>query len=88
MFNNNISIDAKSKVIYRISVLCYSHVKNLKNKINYYRRQSLEFSRISEMKISFITSLDFLTYKHFMEQRIRMIERILNRKLYKKMTSF
>ena len=35
------------------------------------------------MNITFLTSLDFLTYKHCMEQPMPMVERILNRKLYK-----
>ena len=56
-FGNDISIDVKSKVMYKIS-LYRDLVKYLKNKIKYYRRQELEFSHISEMNIFFITGLD------------------------------
>ena len=36
------------------------------------------------MKIAFMTSLDFMTYKHYIEQHMPMVERIITRKLYKK----
>ena len=35
------------------------------------------------MKITFTKSLDFITYKHYMEQSLPMVERVFNRKLYK-----
>ena len=81
MFNNDISIDVKPKVLYKISAFHSNLEKYLKNKINYYRIQGLEFSYIAEMNITFI-SLDFVTYKHYIEQPMPMLERILNRKLY------
>ena len=81
VFNNNISNDAKSKLIYRISVLRHNLEKH--KKINYYRRQELEFSLISEKNITFITSLDFMTYKHHMKQPMPMLERRINRNLYR-----
>ena len=83
MFNNDISFDGKSKVMYRIPVLHHNLVKYLKNKINYFTRQGLEISHISEMIITFISSLDFMTYKQYMEQPMPMIERIINRRLNK-----
>ena len=83
VFDNDISIDVKSKVMYRISVLSHNIEKYLKNKINHYKRQGLEISLISEMNNTFITRLDQMTYKHFIEQRMPMIERSINRKLYK-----
>ena len=67
VFDNDISIHVKSKLMYTISVFCHSHEKILKSKINY-RRQGLEFSHISEMNITFTTSLDFMTYKHYIKQ--------------------
>ena len=63
MFDNDISFDVKSKVIYRISVLHDNLEKFLKNEIDYYRGQGLEFSYMAEMNITFTTSLDFKTYK-------------------------
>ena len=35
------------------------------------------------MNITFITSLDSMTYKHYIEQPMPMIGRIVNRRLYK-----
>ena len=57
----NISIDVESKLMYRISVLRYNLEKYLKDKINYYRRQGIEFSYIAEMNITSTTSLNFMT---------------------------
>ena len=82
MFDNKISIDVKSKVLYRISVLRHNPVKYIKDKIKYYRRQGLEFSHISEMNITFITSLDFMTYKQYIKQPMPMVEKLVIRKLY------
>ena len=83
MFDNDISIDVKSKVMYRISVLSHNLEKYLKIKINHYKRRGLEFSHISEMNITFITRLDLMTYKHYIEQPMSMVERLINRNLYK-----
>ena len=56
VFDNDFSFDVKSKVRYRISVVRQNLEKYLKNKINYYRRQGLEFSYIAEMIFTFTTS--------------------------------
>ena len=53
------------------------------NKINQYERQGYEFSHISEMNITFLTKLDHMTYKHFIEQPMPMVESLIDRKLYK-----
>ena len=53
----------------------------LERKDEYFRRQGLRFSRILEMKITFITSLDLLTYEHFDNQPMQMVERVPIRKL-------
>ena len=87
VFENDISIDVKCKVMYRISALRHSLGKYQKNEINCYRRQGLEFSLLSETNITVITNLGFMTYKHYTEQPLPMVERILNRKLYNKITS-
>ena len=84
MFDNDISIAVKSKVVFRISVLNRNLEKNLKNKINHFERPGLEFSHISELNITFITRLYHMTYKNHMEQPMPMVERLINRKLYKK----
>ena len=86
VFVKAFSIDVQSKAMYRNSVIRHIFQKHLKIKIKYYRRQGLEFSHKSEINNSFITSLDFLTYKHYMEQpmpMVEMVERIVNRRLYK-----
>ena len=64
VFDNDISIDVKFKVLYRFSILSYNLEKYLKNKINHYKRQGLKFSHISEMNITFATILNHMTYKH------------------------
>ena len=83
VFDNDISIDVTSKVINRISVLRHNLEKYLKVRINYYRRQGFEISHISEMNITFIPSLGFKTFKHYMQQPMPMVERIVNRRFYK-----
>ena len=60
VFKNDISFDVKSKIMYRISVFRNNLGKYLKNKINCYKLQGLEFSYIAEMNTTFITSLDFM----------------------------
>ena len=77
MFDNDISIDGKSKVIYRISVLSHN-LEKCPKKIIHYKRQGLEFSHISEMNITFITRLDHMTYKHYIEQPMPLVERLIN----------
>ena len=56
VFDNDISFDVKSKVVFRISVLSRNLEKNLKNKINHFERPGLEFSHKSEMKTTLITN--------------------------------
>ena len=46
VFDKDISIDVKSKVMYRISVFRHNLEKYLKNKINYEKRPGLKFSHI------------------------------------------
>ena len=84
VFDNDMSIDVKSKVMYRISVLSHNLEKYLKNKIIHYKRQGLEFSHISEMIITFMTRLDHMTHKHYTEQPMPMVERLIYKNLYKK----
>ena len=64
VFYNDISVDVKSKVLKRISAFRSNLEKYLESKINYHRMQGLDFSHIAETKITFTTSLDFMTYKH------------------------
>ena len=81
MFDNKSYIDVESKVLYRISVLSYFR-KNIEKKgFKQYRRQGLEISHISEMNITFLTSLDSMKYKHYIEQPMPMVEGLVNRKL-------
>ena len=68
--------------MYRISVLRHTLEKNPKNKNNHYKRQGLEFSHISEVNITFITRLNHMTDKHYKEQPMPLVERLINRKLY------
>ena len=84
VFDNDISIEVKSKVMYRISVLSHNLEKNLKNKINHYKRQGLEFSHISKMNITFKTRLDHMKYSHYLEQPMPMVERLFIRNLFNK----
>ena len=46
VFGIDISIDVKSKRMYRISVLRHIFEKDLKNKINHYEKQGVKFSHI------------------------------------------
>ena len=83
VFDNDIYIDVKSKVMSRIPVLCHNLEKYSKNKINLYEKQGVEFSHISEMNSTFTTSLDHLTHKHCIEQPMPLVEMLVSRKLYK-----
>ena len=83
MFDNDISIDVKSKVMYRFCALPKNLEKYLKNKVNHYEKDGLEKSDLSEINITFKTRLDHLTYKHYLEQPMPMVERIINKKLNK-----
>ena len=52
-------------------------------KIECFRRQGLIFSRILAMNITFITSLDLMTYEHYINHPMQMVERVPNKKLKK-----
>ena len=58
-------------------------VRCLIGKIEFFRRQGLRFSRILETNITFITSLDLMTYEHYFNQPIQMVERVLNKSFFK-----
>ena len=55
-------------------------IENLIKKIDYFRRQGLRFSHILEMNITFRTWLHLLTYEHYINQPMQMVERVLNKK--------
>ena len=68
-------------------------VTNYLIKKEYYRKRGYRFSHISEMNIPFVTNLGHLTYKHYLEQPMSMVERLLkeeisqNPELRKKLTN-
>ena len=76
MYDSDISIDVKSKRMYRRSVSGHNFEKHIKNKINHYEKQGVEFSKISEMNITFTTWLRDMTYRHYLENPMPMVERI------------
>ena len=53
------------------------------SKISYFERYGHIFSHISEMKITFITVLRNMTYKHYLEQPKHMVEWFFNKILAK-----
>ena len=83
LFDNDFSIDVKSKVMYRFRILHQNLEKYLKIKINRYEKEGLEFSHVSEMNITLKTRLDHMTYKHYLEQPMPMVERLIIKRLYK-----
>ena len=83
VFNKDNSIDVKSKVMYTMSVFRNNLEKFIENKTDCYRIQGLEFSYRAKMNITFTTSLDFMTYKHYFEQLMPTVGRLINKKLYK-----
>ena len=81
--DNDIPIDVNSKSQYRRS-LSHSFEKHLKNKINHYEKRGLKISHISEMNFTFTTYLRNMTHRHYLENPMPMVERLINRNLYKK----
>ena len=59
-------------------------IKYLIRKIDYFRRQGLRFSCILIMNITFITSLHLMTYQHYNNKPMQMVERVLFENFYKK----
>ena len=84
VFDNDISIDIKFKRMYRRSVVGHNFEKYLRNRINHYEKQGVEISHISEMTITFTTYLWNITYRHYLENLMPMVERLINRNLYRK----
>ena len=60
-------------------------IKNLRvtnyltKKIESCRKRGYRFSHISEMNFTFITNLKLLTCKHYLEQPLSMVERVLKK---------
>ena len=52
-------------------------------KSEFFRRQGLRFSRILEMNVTFLSSVDLMTYQHYINQPMQMVEGVLNKKIYK-----
>ena len=52
-------------------------------KIECFKRQRLRFSRILGMNITITTSLVLMTYDHYIIQPMQMVEKVVNKKLYK-----
>ena len=73
-------IYVKSKRMYTNGLHCGLR-KYLLRKIDYFRRQGLRFSHILERNITFISSLNLMTYEHYINQPLQTVERILNKKL-------
>ena len=80
VFDNDFFIDVKSKKKFRWAE-SHNFERYLKNKVIHYKRRGLEFSHISEMKITFITRLDHRTCKHYIEQPMPMVEKLINKNL-------
>ena len=53
-------------------------------KIDYIIESNRGFSHISEIKITFTTNLDKMTYKLYITQPMQKVERVPNKKIYKK----
>ena len=73
----------KSKRMYSNGSRC-GLIRYLLKKIESFGKKVLIFSRILEMNITFITSLDLMTYEQYLNQPMQMVERVLNKKIIKK----
>ena len=78
-FDNNI-ICVKSEKKYNIRSFGDLR-RDLISKIDHFEREGYKFFHICEMKITFITNLRNMTYKHYLNQPKSMIEWKLNEKL-------
>ena len=43
----------------------------------------LGFPHVVELNITFLTRLDLMTYEHYLQRPMSMLERLLNKKFYK-----
>ena len=77
-----ITIGVKSKRTYSNGSRC-GLIRFLMRKNEDFRRHGLRFSRISEINITFIISLHLMTYEHYINQSMQIVERIPNEKLSK-----
>ena len=69
--------------MYNTEIPTLNFEKCLEGGIIQYKEKRLNFSQILEMNITFITNYDHITYKHYLEQPMPMVERVVNKKLYK-----
>ena len=83
VFDNNNLFDVKSKSQYQRS-LNHKFEKYLKNKINHYEKQGVKFSHTSEMNITYTAILEHMTYRHYLDNPMPQVERLINKNLYRK----
>ena len=84
IFDNDVSSNVKSNnTMYNTEIPNLNFEKCLKGRIIQYKKKGLGFFHILKMNITFITNFDHITYKHYLEQPMPMVERLIKKKLYK-----
>ena len=63
--------------MYNTEIPSLNFEKSLKRRIIQYKKKGLNLSHILEMFITFITNYDHIIYKHYLEQPMPMVERLI-----------
>ena len=84
---NFYEIQCNCKLIFDIdvsgNVKSNNTLKNTKIPSLNFEKKGLNFSNILEMNITFIINFEHITYEDYLEQPMLMVERLINKKLYK-----
>ena len=81
---NDVSNNVKSNnTMYNTEIPSLNFEKCLKGRIIQYKKEGLNFSLMIKMNITFVTNYDQITYKHYLERPMPMVQRLINKKLSK-----
>ena len=81
IFDNDVSSNVKSNItMYKAKIPSLNYEKNLKGRIFQCKKKGLNFSHILEMIITSLTNYDHVTYKHYLEQPMPLVEMLINKR--------
>ena len=78
IFHNDVSSNVISNnTTYNTEITSLNFEKCLKGRAFQYKKKGLNFSHLLEMNITFTTNYDHITCKHYLEQPMPMVERLI-----------